>query len=191
MKMMFAVPWPPQGLFSNKPLHSGADFRGTKMRAAHPAGSRLAVLLQAQPITIHLPELPQALSTGMVHIFPTAAVAAMESKLYEHTKYFYDVKAWLPKNVVVVNQKAFDALDAATQSALLKAAATAETRGWATSEQKDSEAVKALSARGVNVETPSVGLMKELRAIGATLTAEWGKTAGADGKAIIEAFNRM
>ena len=120
IKMLFAVPWPPQGLFTMKPVASVADFRGTKIRAAHPAGARLAQLLQGQPISINLPELPQALSTGMVDVFPTAAVAALETKLHEQAKYFYDVKAWMPKNAVVVNLKAFTALDSRCRPRILQ-----------------------------------------------------------------------
>ena len=53
-----------------------------------------------------------------------------DSKTYESIKYWYDTQAWLPKNAIIVNQKAFDALDKPTQDAVLKAAADAETRGW-------------------------------------------------------------
>ena len=46
--------------------------------------------------------------------------------------HFYDTQAWIPKNVTFVNKAAFDALDKPTQDAMLKAAATAEARGWKT-----------------------------------------------------------
>jgi TRAP-type C4-dicarboxylate transport system substrate-binding protein len=71
----------------------------------------------------------------------------VESKLYEQVKYFYPVNAWLPRNATVVNQKAFDALDKPTQEAVLKAAAAAEKRGWATSERLDKEYIKELAPR--------------------------------------------
>ena len=36
--------------------------------------------------------------------------------------FFSDVNAWLPRNVVVVNQKSFDALDKTEQAAVLQQA---------------------------------------------------------------------
>ncbi|MGL4574807.1 MAG: TRAP transporter substrate-binding protein [Burkholderiaceae bacterium] len=190
MRVLFVSPWPPQGLYSIKPVNSAADLRGTKMRAYNPATSRIAQLLKAQPTTIQLAELGQALATGTVENFLTSSASGVENKLFEQTKYFYDVNAWLPKNVIVVNQKSFDALDKTTQETVLKAAAAAETRGWKVSEEKDSEYVKELAAKGMKVGNPSDALRKELMEIGQTMTAEWLKTAGDEGKAIVDAYRK-
>jgi len=96
----------------------------------------------AQPVTIQLAELPQALATGGIDNFLTSSASGVESKLHEQVKFFYDVNAWLPRNAVVVNARAFDALDAATQAAVLRVAAAAGDRGWQLSEQKDDEYLK-------------------------------------------------
>lgn len=188
MKVLFSVPWPGQSLYSIKPVNSPADFSGTKMRAYNPATSRIAQLLKAQPVTIQLAELGQALATGAVDNFLTSSASGIESKLYEQVKYFYPVSAWLPRNVTVVSQKAFDALDKPTQDALLKAAAQAEARGWAMSEKLDGEYVKELGAKGMNIAAPSEPVKKALAQIGVTMTAEWLKTAGPEGQAIIDAY---
>jgi TRAP-type transport system periplasmic protein len=190
MRILFVSPWPPQGFYSIKPINSSADLRGTKMRAYNPATSRIAQLLKAQPTTIQLAELGQALATGTVENFLTSSASGVENKLFEQTKYFYDVNAWLPKNVIVVNQKSYDALDKATQETVLKAAAAAETRGWKVSEEKDGEYVKELAAKGMKVGNPSDTLRKELMEIGQTMTSEWLKTAGDEGKAIVEAYRK-
>jgi TRAP-type C4-dicarboxylate transport system substrate-binding protein len=190
MRLLFVSPWPPQGLYSNKPIESVADLRRSKMRTYNPATSRIAELVGAQPITIQLVELPQALATGTVENFLTSSASGVESKLYEHVKYFYDVAAWLPKNAVVVNQKAFDALDKPQQDAVLQAAAAAETRGWRISEEKNREYMRELLDRGMTVTRPNETLRKELLSIGARMTDEWLKTAGAEGQAIIDAYRR-
>jgi TRAP-type transport system periplasmic protein len=188
MKVLFTVPWPGQSLYSIKPVNGPADLAGTKMRAYNPATTRIAQLLKAQPVTIQLAELPQALATGGVQNFLTSSASGVESKLFEQVKYFYPVSAWLPRNATVVNQKAFDALDKATQEAVLKAAGAAEARGWATSEQLNSEFIKELGAKGMTIAEPSDSLKKELAAIGETMTADWLKTAGPEGQAIIDAY---
>ncbi len=188
MKLLFVSPWPGQSLYSSKPIESLADLKGTKMRAYNPATSRIAQLAGAQPTTIQLAELGQALATGTVENFLTSSASGVEMKLYESVKHFYAVNAWLPKNAVVVNRKAFDTLDKPTQDALVKAAAAAEARGWATSERKNDEYLKELAAKGMKVAAPSEALSRELRKIGATMTAEWVKQAGPEGQAIVDAY---
>ncbi len=188
MKVLFSVPWPGQSLYSIRPVNSPADLAGTKMRTYNPATTRIAQLLKAQPVTIQLAELPQALATGGVQNFLTSSASGVESKLHEQVKYFYPVSAWLPRNATVVSQKAFDALDKPTQEAVLKAAAAAEQRGWATSERLDGEFIKELGAKGMTVAAPSDSIRKELAAIGEVMTADWIKAAGPEGQTIINAF---
>lgn len=190
MKVLFSVPWPGQSLYSIKPVNGAADLAGTKMRAYNPATTRIAQLLKAQPVTIQLAELPQALATGAVQNFLTSSASGVESKLHEQVKHFYPVSAWLPRNVTVVNLKDFNALDKPTQDALLKAAAEAEARGWALSEKLDGEYIEQLKAAGMSITPPSDDLKKALAAIGETMTAEWIKAAGPEGQAVIDAYRK-
>ncbi len=190
MKLLYTVPWPPQGLYSAKAVSGLKDLKGTKMRAYNPATSFIATAVGAQPVTIQLAELPAALATGGVDNFLTSSASGVDSKLYESVKFFYDVNAWLPRNAVVINQKAFDALDKPMQAAVLAQASAAEVRGWKTSEQRDAEYLKELSAKGMKIDTSSEALKEELAAIGQTMTADWLKLAGDDGKAVIDAFNK-
>jgi len=190
MKLLYTVPWPGQSLYSKKPVASLADLKGTKMRAYNPATTRIAELIGAQPVTIQLAELPQALATGGVDNFLTSSASGVDSKLYEQVKFFYDVNAWLPRNAVVINQKAFDALDKATQAAVLKVGAAAGERGWKISDQKDDEYLKELVAKGMTVDRSSAKLKAELKAVGERMTGEWLKQAGAEGQAIIDAYRK-
>ncbi len=190
MKLLYTVPWPGQALYSKKPITTLADLKGTKMRAYNPATTRIAELVGAQPVTIQLAELPQALATGGVDNFLTSSASGVDSKLYEQVKYFYDVNAWLPRNAVVVNLKAFDALDKAAQAAVLKVATAAGERGWKISDQKDDDYLKELTAKGMVVDRGSEKLKAELKAIGERMTAEWLKQAGAEGQAVLDAYRK-
>jgi TRAP-type C4-dicarboxylate transport system substrate-binding protein len=190
LKLLFTSPWPGQNLYSTKPVDAMSDLKGTKMRAYNPATSRIAQYVGAQPTTIQLSELGQALATGTVENFLTSSASGVENKLYESVKYFYGVNAWLPKNAIVVNQKAFDALDKPAQDAVLKAAAAAEQRGWQLSEQKDAEYLKELAAKGMKVAPPSDALRRELRLIGGRMTGEWLRSVGPEGQAIIDAYRK-
>lgn len=190
MKVLFSVPWPPQGLYTKKPVNAAADLRGEKIRSYSPQTARLIELLGAQPVTVQAAELAQALATGVVNANITSGATGFDSKSWEQLSHFYDVQAWLPKNVVFVNAKAFDALDKSARQAVLKAAAAAEARGWKVSEEKAKWYLEQLAAKGMKVQPPSGALRADLRKIGDTMTAEWLKSAGADGQAIVSAYRK-
>jgi TRAP-type C4-dicarboxylate transport system substrate-binding protein len=190
MKVLYAVPWPPQGIYTNKPLASVADMKGLKMRAYNPATSKIAELVGAQPVTVQAAELAQAMTTGVVNANITSGATGVDSKAWEHVKYYYDTQAWLPKNIVFVSQKAFDALDKASQDAVLKAAADAEARGWKDSEEKARGYLETLAKNGMMVGPPSPTLAADLKKIGDSMTADWVKSAGPDGQAIVDAFKK-
>ena len=188
IKLLYAVPWPPQGLFSKKEVKSAADMKGLKWRAYSPATAKIAELVGAQPVTIQQAELSQAMATGVVDSYMSSPATGYDTKTFEHLKYFADVQGWVPKNAVLVSQKAFDTLDKATQDAVVKAAAEAETRGWKISAEKTIWYNDALKKNGMTIYPPSAQLKADLKKIGDTMVADWAKKAGAEGKAILDAY---
>ena len=190
MVLLYAVAWPPQGIFSKKPINSAADMKGIKWRAYSPATARIGELVGAQPVTVQQAELSQAMATGVVESYMSSGSTGYDTKTYEHLKYFADTQAWLPKNAVVANKKAFDALDKATQDALLKAAAEAEKRGWAASERKTGEYLDLLKKNGMTVYAPSAQLKADMQKVGETMQKEWLEKAGAEGKAVLDAYRK-
>ncbi|NBQ91254.1 MAG: C4-dicarboxylate ABC transporter substrate-binding protein [Betaproteobacteria bacterium] len=190
MMLLYSVAWPPQGIYSKKPLNTAADLKGIKWRAYSPSTSRIAELVGAQPVTVQAAELSQALATGVVESTMTSGATGVDSKLFEHLKFYYDVQAWLPKNAVIANRKAFDALDKPTQDALMKAASDAEARGWAESRKVNTSTLETLKANGMTVTPPSAALKADLKKVGDTMLKEWLDKAGAEGKAIVDAYNR-
>ena len=188
MKLMYSVAWPPQGIYSKKPLASVADLRGIKWRAYSPATAKIAELIGAQPVTIQAAELSQALATGVVESYMSSGSTGYDSKTYESIKYWYDTQAWLPKNAIIVNKKVFDALDASTQAAVTKAAAEAEVRGWKLSEEKNDWYKKALAEKGMNIVVPPAKLVNDMKQVGGIMLADWLKKSGAEGEVIVSNF---
>ena len=188
MKLMYSVAWPPQGIYSKKPLASVADLRGIKWRAYSPATAKIAELIGAQPVTIQAAELSQALATGVVESYMSSGSTGYDSKTYESIKYWYDTQAWLPKNAIIVNKKVFDALDASTQAAVIKAAAEAEVRGWKLSEEKNDWYKKALAEKGMNIVVPPAKLVNDMKQVGGIMLADWLKKSGAEGEVIVSNF---
>ena len=190
MMLLYTVAWPPQGLYVKKPVESVADMRKVKWRAYSPSTAKIAELIGAQPVTIQAAELPQALATGAVESYMSSGATGYDSKTYEHIKYWYDTQAWLPKNAVLVNKKAFDALDKATQDAVLKVAKDIEPRGWKISDEKNEWYKKALAEKGMKVVKPSAKLTNDFKQVGNIMLEEWLKKAGPEGKAVVDAYRK-
>src|SRR3954453_19215657 len=128
--LLMAVPWAPQGVYTKKDINTIEDMKGLKWRSYNGGTARIGELVGAQSVTIQAAELPQALATGVVNSFMSSGATGYDSKVWDNLTHFYHTQAWLPKNIVFVNKAAFEALDKPTKEAILKAAATAETRGW-------------------------------------------------------------
>ena len=188
MMILYAVPWPPQGIYSKKPLASAADLKGMKWRAYSPATARIAELVGAQPVTVQAAELSQAMATGVVESYMSSGSTGYDTKTFEHLKYWADTQAWLPKNAVIVNKAAFDALDAATRQAVLKSGADAEARGWALAKTKNTEYIDLLKKNGMTIIAPSAQLKADMKKVGDTMLKEWLDKSGAEGKALVDAY---
>ena len=191
LMVLFAVPWPPQGIFAAKAVNGIADMKGLSWRVYNFGTQRIAQIVDAYPVTIQAADLRQALATGLINALMTSGATGYDAKVWESMSYFYDTQAWLPKNVTLINKAAFDRLDKPTQDALLKVAAAAETRGWWMSQDKHKWYGEQLAAHGLKVLSPSDALKTGLLQIGERLTAEWLTKAGADGQAVIDAYKRL
>ena len=189
--LLYAVPWPPQGLYSVKPVNSAADMEGVKFRAYNAITSRLAELMGAIPTKIEAAEISQAFATGQAESMISSGTTGFDRKLWEHTSYWYEIHAWLPKNMVFVNRRAWDSLDADTQTIVLEAAAAAESDGWTTAEELADWYSEQLAVNGMTVSGAGDQLQADFRAIGETMMNEWLAQAGEAGAKAIEAFQSM
>ncbi len=191
LKLLYTVPWPPQGLYNKTPVTKAADMEGVKFRAYNAATSRLAELMGAVPTKIEAAELSQAFATGVAESMISSGSTGYDRKIWEHVKYWYDVQAWLPKNMVVVNRKAWDGLDEKTQAVVLGAAAMAELSGWAKARELADWYKNQLAVNGMTIEPPSDQLRADMENIGAQMTEEWLGRAGDQGKTIVDAYKAM
>lgn len=185
---LFAVPWPPQGLYTNKEITSVADLKGLKFRSYNAALEKFATLAGAAPTQVEVPDIPQAFSTRQVEAMITSPSTGANGKAWDYVSHYTPINAWVPKNIVVVNKAAFEALDEATRAAVLEAAAAAETRGWDMSMKETDAQTTVLKENGMTVVEPGEELINGLKEIGAQMQAEWQASASDQAKSIIDNF---
>jgi TRAP-type C4-dicarboxylate transport system substrate-binding protein len=190
LKLLFSVPWPPQGLYTKKEMLSSKDFERLKIRTYNPILSRLVELMGGSPTTVQTPEIPQAFSTGIIDAMITSPSTGVSSQAWDYVTHYYDLQAWVPKNMVIVNQRIFNELPTEWQDAVATAAAVAEKRGWQMSEQETMEKIKILAQHGIKVLEPSNDIKQGLEKIRQQMLAEWRIKAGEQGQKILELFEQ-
>jgi TRAP-type transport system periplasmic protein len=188
--MLYSVAWPPQGIYAKKELNSLMDLRGSKFRAYNPATARFAELMGASPITVQAAEIAQAFRTGVAESMISSGATGVDTQAWDYLSHYYDLSAFLPQNVVMVNKAAFDALPADVRTGITAAARSAEERGWKTSADLNEGYKKTMAERGMKVLVPPAAMLADVQRIGATMAGEWATRAGADGAAVLEAYRR-
>ena len=188
LMVLFAVPWPPQGLYTTKEIATVDDLSGLKFRTYNSTLETFASKAGAAPTQVEVPDIPQAFSTGRVEAMITSPSTGVNSQAWDFLSNYTDIQAWIPKNIVVINKRAFRRLDDSIQQALLDAAAKAQSRGWEMSKAETETQTAALAENGIEVQQPSEKLMSGLRAIGATMLDEWKTASGEAGAAIINSY---
>ncbi|WP_298963834.1 TRAP transporter substrate-binding protein [uncultured Roseibium sp.] len=190
LQLLYAVPWPPQGIYAKKEVAKLDDMKGLKIRAYNAATERFAILAGGITAQIEVPDIPTAFSTGRVDAMITSPSTGANSKAWDFLTHYHDTQAWLPKNMVIVNKRAFDGLSDTEKTAVLEAAEVAETRGWEASKVETKSKTNVLAENGITVVQPSTQLIEELAAIGETMASEWQEQAGATGAAVLEAYKK-
>ncbi|MCW4117035.1 TRAP transporter substrate-binding protein [Aurantimonas sp. MSK8Z-1] len=190
LKLLYSVPWPPQGLYAKKDVSQMSDLKGLTFRAYNKGTEAIASKAGMIPTQIEASDIPTAFSTGRVEAMMTSPSTGVDSKAWDFLSNYYDLQAWLPRNMVIVSQDAFDALPEADQKAVMDAAATAETRGWEASKEETKRTTQLLKDNGIKVEEPSDALKTGFTDIGEDLTAAWKASAGEDSAAIIDAYQK-
>ncbi len=187
---LFSVAWPPQGLYTKKAINTVDDIKGLKFRTYNPTLEKLANKLGAAPTQVEVPDLPQAFSTGRVDAMITSPSTGANSKAWNFVNNYTDIQAWVPKNIVVVNKRAFRRLSKDVQQAVLEAAAKAEQRGWEMSKAETTAKIKIMADNGMNIVTPSPELMEGLKTIGDQIVSEWEKEGGAESSELLKAYQK-
>ena len=188
LMLLFSVPWPPQAIYTDRPINTLDDLAGLRIRTYNAETNRLVELIGGIPVEVDASQIGAALARGDLDAIITSSSTGVDQEVWSSLHYYYDIAAWLPRNVVVVNQAALAALSEGQQDAVIGAAATAEQRGLQMSEDENATQLAVLAAHGMEIVTPSADLEASLHAIGAMMTTEWAAQSGAAGATILQDF---
>ncbi|SDB49722.1 TRAP transporter substrate-binding protein [Belnapia rosea] len=191
LTLLYTVNWNGQGFYTREPLQSVEALKGTRLRAFNNLTFRFAELLGAQPVTVQVPEIPQAFATNVVNVLFTSAQTGVDASAWDFARNFTDVGGMRPRNAIFANSRALAALDPALRAAVLEAAKRAEMRGAEFSRAAEVEMVEKLRSHGVQVSAASPAMQAQLRGIGEKQTQEWLTRAGNDGGQMLERYRAL
>ena len=188
MILLYTVPWPAQSLYTKHAVNSLDDLKGSKMRAYSPSTSRLADLMNTTPTTVQLPDIPQAFSTGIIDAMITSPSTGANGQAWDYLSHFTEVKAWIPKNFVLINKRKFKRLSPESRQAVLDAAQKAEQSAWNLVVEREARDTAILASNGIKVAKPSSQLLSELKKVGQVMTEEWQQEAPKEVKAVLAKY---
>jgi len=186
--VLYEVPWPPSGIYSQVPVPNVEALRGARIRTFSAITNRFATLLGGVPTIVQAAEVPQAFATGVVNAMVTSAQTGVDSQAWDFARHFTPIGFARIFNGILIARRTLDALTPAQQAQLRDAAARAETRGWEMSDEAGIAQPRILAERGMVVAEPSAALLDGLAGIGRTIADEWAARAGEDGRRLLEAF---
>ena len=188
LTLLYAVPWPPQGLYFEREINSISDMAGVKFRSYNNTTTRLAELTGMLPVVIEAAEISQAFATGVVESMISSGATGYDRKIWESLTHFYEVDSWLPRNYIMVNSGVWNSTSQAHQNVIRACAELAEYAGTWRSKEYTGFTLAGLRAGGMQVQAAGARLKGELQDVGATMTQDWLNATGAEGQAIIDAF---
>lgn len=184
MRLIYAVPWPGQGFYTKNEIKTIADMEGVKFRTYNSTTEKMASLMKAVPTTVEAVEIPQAFTAGIVDAMVTSAATGVRTEAWTFANYYYDTQAWMPKNMIYVNEAAFKRLTPKAQQAILDAGKAAETRGWKMSEEVFTETTNQLKEK-MEYKTTNEAVTKSLAQVGDVMSVDWAEAVGSDAEKIL------
>jgi TRAP-type C4-dicarboxylate transport system substrate-binding protein len=186
--LLYMVPWPPSGFYTNFPVDTLEKLRGTKLRTFSALTNRFATLIGATPTLVQQAEVPQAFATGVVNAMVTSAATGVDVQAWDFCKIFTPIGFTFTRNAIFARARDMEALPADVRQAVRDAAAAAETRGYAMSAEQMTDRQNALASHGMTVTPASPALMEGMAKISAVMVDEWIAKAGDDGRKLIDAY---
>ena len=191
LTLLYAVPWPPQGLYFKKEVNSVADMKGIKFRSYNNTTTRFAELTGMLPVVIEAAEISQAFATGVAESMISSGATGYDRKVWESLTHFYEVDAWMPRNYMIINSDVWKGTSQANKNVINGCAEIAEYAGTWRAREYTGFTLAGLRAGGMTVEPAGAKLKAEFEEIGEVMMADWLKAAGKDGQALVDAFRKM
>ena len=149
LELLTVVPWPPQNLFTRRPITALADLEGLVVRTLDANTTELARRLEMTPVQLSGPDVVPALASGALDAVMTSTTTAAAQKYWEFLDYIHRTNHGWVINLLVMSRAALAELQPQDREALRRLARQMEPDFWAVSRRDDAEKLARLEAGGM------------------------------------------
>lgn len=161
---------------SKRPVAEPADLEGLKIRVMTlPLYVEMVKAMGAEPTPIAWPEVPSALTTGVVDGQENPVSVIDANKFYEFQKYLTLDGHVYGTDFFLVNEDIYQSLDKADQEIVARAAKVAGTMGRAIQQFNSAKGLKSLSENGMEITTPTSEQLAKFQAAAQPAVIDWLK----------------
>ncbi len=189
-KLLYAVTWPPSGLYTKKPIKNMNDFKDLKTRTYDKNSANFINMAGGHAIALAWGEVYSALRTGLVNSVVTSSASGKDGKFWEVLNYFTKINYAYPLQAVTINLDYWNSLSKAQQQAMLKAAKEIEKYQWEASKKEDGIALKTLAEHGMKIEKATPEVKKGLNKIANKLLNKFLEDASPAIKKIFKEYRK-
>ena len=159
VRVLYAYYFGTRQLTANKAVLQPSDLTGQKIRAIpFPIYMSAVQGLGAVPVPVDWSEVPTALATGQVAGQENPVNVVLSSKLYEKQSHMMLTSHIMNAQLIVINEKAWQALSAQQREQIAKAADEVRRKATDTVKSQEDDELAQLKTLKMNVVGPANGL---------------------------------
>jgi len=179
------------GFASKMPLRTLEDFKGKRIRGVGEIVLEGIKALGAAPTFLGGGEVYMALQRGTIDGANSGVSSFWERKYYEVTKYISCPDFNHGMAVVLINKKRWDSLPGDVQKMMLEAAAEAYAWTRKEAEKADTESLRLLKEKGMDIYDPPENEKNRWREACKPLQDYYVKRAGEKGRLVLEMGEKL
>ncbi|MFD1384545.1 DctP family TRAP transporter solute-binding subunit [Rhodanobacter aciditrophus] len=159
---------------SKRPVAEPADLNGLKIRVMTlPLYVEMVKAMGAEPTPIAWPEVPSALTTGVVDGQENPVSVINSNKFYEFQKYLTLDGHVYGTDFMLINDDLYTSLSDEDRAIIDRAAKVAGTVGRAIQQYKSAEGLKSLAENGMEITTPTAEQLAKFQEAAQPAVLEW------------------
>ncbi len=177
--LLLTEPWSPVGIWSKRPIASGEDMQGLRIRTYDKNGTITLKNIGAAAIQMSWADVVPALSTNTIEAVLTSEEGGLSANFQQFLDHYHYVNFTMGSNMVHINRDVFEALPPDLQKVVLDTAMEVEDELWAKAQDRIDLNVRRLAEAKVTAITDvPAAFIDELRSAGQQAIDEWRALIG-------------
>jgi TRAP-type C4-dicarboxylate transport system substrate-binding protein len=174
VRLLYATPWPPSGIWSAKPLADVADVKALSIRTYDDNSRGVFQRVGAQSVNLPFSAVGPKLTSGELNAVLSSGDGGAGNRLWDYLPNFTAVSYAIPLSYTVINNDAWNKLTPAQQSTLTQAAKQTNDASWATVKSRIQDNYTRMSEHGMRLNLqPPAPIRVALRQAGQEQSDSW------------------